>query len=131
MKLRVRKDSSSSDEIDDSDSVPNINLSGPHSAGNYDNDEVIVRPDFEGIWDKKHKPYKVVTSEQIESKPIGGSLAEKQIFKTGLEKQRQNITKNQLAAGREFKGKPFTSKPSIIHFTVSFHNCFLSIYSSC
>ena len=36
-----------------------------------------------------------------------------------LDKTRAGIVKKQVAAGKEFKGCPFYSKPDVIHFKVS------------
>jgi hypothetical protein len=36
-----------------------------------------------------------------------------------LDKHRQGIVVKQVAAGREFQGCPFYSKPDVIHFKVS------------
>jgi len=38
----------------------------------------------------------------------------------GLQQQRDGIVTHQVAAGREFKGRPFYSKPDVIHFKVGF-----------
>lgn len=35
-----------------------------------------------------------------------------------LERTRANIVSKQIAAGREFSGQPFYSKPDVIHFKV-------------
>ena len=41
------------------------------------------------------------------------------ILNTVLDKHRAGIVVKQVAAGREFSGCPFYSKPDIIHFKVS------------
>ncbi|XP_069774364.1 cilia- and flagella-associated protein 74 isoform X3 [Narcine bancroftii] len=46
----------------------------------------------------------------------GTSKMEQEIFARHLEKQRSGIVHKQVAAGREFKGCPFYSKPGVIHF---------------
>ena len=40
-------------------------------------------------------------------------------MKTVLDKHRSGIIVKQVAAGREFQGCPFYSKPDVIHFKVS------------
>ena len=41
-------------------------------------------------------------------------------MKKTLEKTREGIVITQVAAGREFSGCPFYSKPDVIHFKVCF-----------
>lgn len=36
-----------------------------------------------------------------------------------LDKHRAGIVRKQIAAGREFKGCAFVSKPNVVHFKVS------------
>jgi hypothetical protein len=43
-------------------------------------------------------------------------------MKTVLDKHRSGIIVKQVAAGREFQGCPFYSKPDVIHFKVSYHH---------
>ena len=43
-------------------------------------------------------------------------------MKTVLDKHRSGIIVKQVAAGREFQGCPFYSKPDVIYFKVSNHN---------
>lgn len=42
----------------------------------------------------------------------------KEILEKVLDKHRQGIVVKQVAAGREFQGCPFYSKPDVIHFKV-------------
>ena len=44
------------------------------------------------------------------------------ILNTVLDKHRAGIVVKQVAAGKEFSGCPFYSKPDIIHFKVSFYS---------
>ena len=41
-----------------------------------------------------------------------------------LDKTRAGIVKKQVAAGKEFKGCPFYSKPDVIHFKVRANSLF-------
>lgn len=56
--------------------------------------------------------------EQVLPKPVGGSNMERAILKRTLDRHRAGITVKQVAAGREFTGQPFYSKPDVIHFKV-------------
>nr|XP_039273717.1 cilia- and flagella-associated protein 74-like isoform X2 [Styela clava] len=78
--------------------------------------EGLARPEFQGLWTKKHKNYKVPNDDAVVPKPVGGSKMEKAILKKTLDKHRAGITVKQVAAGREFVGQPFYSKPDVIHF---------------
>ncbi|XP_048471141.1 cilia- and flagella-associated protein 74 [Rhincodon typus] len=77
-------------------------------------EESLNLPEFPGLWDKEHTPNK----DETVSKRLGAgtSKMEQEILARQLEKQRSGIVQKQVAAGREFKGCPFYSKPDIIHF---------------
>ncbi|XP_066547117.1 cilia- and flagella-associated protein 74 [Amia ocellicauda] len=78
-------------------------------------EESLALPEFTGLWDHKHKQYKIPQDEPL-SKPIHSSKMEQEILARTLEKHRSTIVRKQVAAGREFKGCPFYSKPELIHF---------------
>lgn len=46
------------------------------------------------------------------------NIFSKEILEKVLDKHRQGIVVKQVAAGREFQGCPFYSKPDVIHFKV-------------
>lgn len=76
----------------------------------------LAKPEFEGLWDH-HKPYKV--PKEPDTSPLklpGASKMDKAILNEILEKQRASIVIKQVAAGREFTGCPFYSKPDVICF---------------
>ncbi|XP_032903781.1 cilia- and flagella-associated protein 74 [Amblyraja radiata] len=81
---------------------------------NYEEDESLNQPEFSGLW--------VYDQKQCKDEPInkhlitGASKMEQAIFERQLERQRNGIMKKQVAAGREFKGCPFYSKPGVVHF---------------
>lgn len=75
----------------------------------------LAVPEFEGLWDQ-HKPYKVPKDTESTLKLPNGSKMEKEILEKVLDKHRQGIVVKQVAAGREFQGCPFYSKPDVIHF---------------
>ncbi|KAL4221191.1 hypothetical protein ACF0H5_019455 [Mactra antiquata] len=89
------------------------------SSDDDDNDMNAVdlaKPEFEGLWDH-HKPYKPPKDyESAALKLPGASKMDKAILGQVLEKHRAGIVVKQVAAGREFSGCPFYSKPDIIHF---------------
>ena len=80
--------------------------------------EDLAKPEFEGLWEQ-HKPYKVPKDIDVAVRPPGASKMDKEILQKTLEKHRQGIVVKQVAAGREFTGCPFYSKPDVIHFKVS------------
>lgn len=57
--------------------------------------------------------------EDMDRKPVGGSKMEKDILARTLEHLRSGVVQKQVVSGREFKGRPFNSKPEVIHFKVS------------
>ncbi|XP_061162453.1 cilia- and flagella-associated protein 74-like [Saccostrea echinata] len=75
----------------------------------------LAVPEFEGLWDQ-HKPYRVPKDTESTVKLPNGSKMEKEILEKVLDKHRQGIVVKQVAAGREFQGCPFYSKPDVIHF---------------
>ncbi|KAL3862108.1 hypothetical protein ACJMK2_008101 [Sinanodonta woodiana] len=98
---RVERESSDSSDQDNDEEETNVDL---------------AKPEFEGLWDR-HKPYKV--PKEIETSPLkipGASKMDKEILNKVLEKHRAGIVVKQVAAGREFTGCPFYSKPDVIHF---------------
>uniref|UniRef100_A0A8C3II09 Cilia and flagella associated protein 74 n=1 Tax=Chrysemys picta bellii TaxID=8478 RepID=A0A8C3II09_CHRPI len=54
--------------------------------------------------------------DETDPKPLGASKMERKIFTENLEKLRSGIIRKQVVSGHEFKGCPFYSKPSLIHF---------------
>uniref|UniRef100_A0A8C3SQ21 Cilia and flagella associated protein 74 n=1 Tax=Chelydra serpentina TaxID=8475 RepID=A0A8C3SQ21_CHESE len=55
-------------------------------------------------------------ANETDPKPLGASKMERKIFTQNLEKLRSGIIHKQVVSGHEFKGCPFYSKPSLIHF---------------
>ncbi|GFO21947.1 cilia- and flagella-associated protein 74 [Plakobranchus ocellatus] len=77
----------------------------------------LARPEFEGLWDKETKPYRIPKdTDHLSAKPVGASKMDQEILKKTLERTREGIVITQVAAGREFTGCPFYSKPDVIHF---------------
>ncbi|XP_056018167.1 cilia- and flagella-associated protein 74-like isoform X2 [Ostrea edulis] len=84
-------------------------------AGSDEEKVDLAVPEFEGLWDQ-HKPYRVPKDTESTLKLPNGSKMEKEILEKVLDKHRQGIVVKQVAAGREFQGCPFYSKPDVIHF---------------
>uniref|UniRef100_A0A8C5SAW1 Cilia- and flagella-associated protein 74 n=1 Tax=Laticauda laticaudata TaxID=8630 RepID=A0A8C5SAW1_LATLA len=78
-------------------------------------DNILAEPEFVGIWDQEYNPLQVL-DDKIDSKPLGVSKFEKDIFARNLEKLHAGVIRKHRVCGREFKGCPFYSKPSLIHF---------------
>uniref|UniRef100_A0A7M4F678 Cilia and flagella associated protein 74 n=1 Tax=Crocodylus porosus TaxID=8502 RepID=A0A7M4F678_CROPO len=57
-----------------------------------------------------------VSKEETDLKPHGASKMEREIFTQNLKKLRSGMIHKQVVSGHEFKGCPFYSKPSVIHF---------------
>uniref|UniRef100_H2YXK3 Abnormal spindle-like microcephaly-associated protein ASH domain-containing protein n=1 Tax=Ciona savignyi TaxID=51511 RepID=H2YXK3_CIOSA len=106
--------SSSVQDVPQSSSAVTIRKK-PVVADDSEDEEDLAQPEFEGMWGQGHKAYKV-PKEEAGLKPIGGTKMEHEIMKKTLAKHRDGIIVQQVAAGREFKGKPFNSKPDVIHF---------------
>ncbi|XP_034609131.1 cilia- and flagella-associated protein 74 isoform X5 [Trachemys scripta elegans] len=77
--------------------------------------ETLVEPEFTGLWSQECNLYKM-PKDETDPKPLGASKMERKIFTENLEKLRSGIIHKQVVSGHEFKGCPFYSKPSLIHF---------------
>uniref|UniRef100_A0A8C3WLK7 Cilia and flagella associated protein 74 n=1 Tax=Catagonus wagneri TaxID=51154 RepID=A0A8C3WLK7_9CETA len=75
-------------------------------------EEPLLRPEIPGLWDQDHTPSQV-PKEDVDRKPVGGTKTDKDALAQRL---RGGVTHRQAVSGREFKGKPFNSKPKLIHF---------------
>ncbi|MEJ1273281.1 cilia and flagella associated protein 74 [Cricetulus griseus] len=78
-------------------------------------EEVLTEPDIPGLWSKDYKSYQV-SKPDAERKPVGGTKMDKDILDRTMEQLRSGIIHKQVVSGREFKGRPFNSKPEVIHF---------------
>ncbi|XP_053308414.1 cilia- and flagella-associated protein 74 [Spea bombifrons] len=75
--------------------------------------ETFAQPEFMGLWNEDHKPYKV-PKEETEVKPLWGSNME--IMAETRSKIQNGTTQKQAVSGHEYKGCPFYYKPNVIHF---------------
>nr|XP_042128220.1 cilia- and flagella-associated protein 74 isoform X7 [Peromyscus maniculatus bairdii] len=78
-------------------------------------EEILAEPDIPGLWSKDYKSYQV-SKEDMERKPVGGTKMDKDILARTMEQLRSGVVHRQVVSGREFKGRPFNSKPEVIHF---------------
>ncbi|XP_062049239.1 LOW QUALITY PROTEIN: cilia- and flagella-associated protein 74 [Lepus europaeus] len=78
-------------------------------------EETLAEPEIPGLWKEDSKPYQV-PKEEVERKPVGGTKMEKDILARTLQRLREGLVRRQVVWGREFTGRPFNSKPELIHF---------------
>uniref|UniRef100_A0A8C9DMG8 Cilia- and flagella-associated protein 74 n=1 Tax=Prolemur simus TaxID=1328070 RepID=A0A8C9DMG8_PROSS len=78
-------------------------------------EETLAEPEISGLWNEDHKPYQV-PKEDMDRKPVGGTKMDKDILARTMERLRTGLVHRQVASGHEFKGRPFNSKPEMIHF---------------
>jgi hypothetical protein len=81
-------------------------------------EENLVKPEFEGLWNKKGKKY---DSNDLYTKShkfptCFKTKAEKELYLKSLDKLKISAIREQVVAGRKFKGVSFRSQPRIIHF---------------
>ncbi|XP_014639290.1 PREDICTED: cilia- and flagella-associated protein 74 [Ceratotherium simum simum] len=78
-------------------------------------DETLAEPEISGLWNEDYK-LSQVPKEDVEPKPVGGTKMDKDILARTVERLRRGVIHKQVVSGREFKGRPFNSKPELIHF---------------
>ncbi|TFK13799.1 neuropilin-2 [Platysternon megacephalum] len=86
-----------------------------HENDDEEANETLAEPEFTGLWSQECNLYKM-PKDETDPKPLGASKMERKIFTENLEKLRSGIIHKQVVSGHEFKGCPFYSKPSLIHF---------------
>lgn len=81
-------------------------------------EDVVYKPEFEGLWNKQVKKYDADDFYKMQQKFPGcfKSKSEKELFLKSLDKLKKSSVREQVAAGRKFKGSSFQSQPKIIHF---------------
>ncbi|KAJ6658821.1 hypothetical protein lerEdw1_019743 [Lerista edwardsae] len=87
----------------------------PQSQSEDEEDGTLAQPEFTGIWDQEYDVSKV-PDDTTDSKPLGATKLDKEIFAQNLVKLRRGFVHRHRVSGREYKGCPFYSKPSLIHF---------------
>ncbi|XP_070561828.1 cilia- and flagella-associated protein 74-like isoform X2 [Ptychodera flava] len=106
-----------SSDDDDDFSPYGVTSRDEKGSDSEDRDETLAKPEFKGLWDQRHKAYKVPKDEEQKFNLTHyQSKMERAIMTEALEKHRSGVVKKQVAAGKEFKGCPFYSKPDVIHF---------------
>ncbi|XP_036083589.1 cilia- and flagella-associated protein 74 isoform X4 [Rousettus aegyptiacus] len=78
-------------------------------------DDVLAEPEIPGLWDEGCKSCQVAT-EDGDRKPVGGTKMDKDLLAHTIQRLRSGVIHKQVASGREFKGRPFNSKPEVVHF---------------
>ncbi|XP_048205954.1 cilia- and flagella-associated protein 74 [Perognathus longimembris pacificus] len=87
-----------------------VDLSALHTP-----EDILAEPEIPGLWSEDHKLHQV-PKEEVDQKPVGGTKMERDILARTVEQLRGGIVHKQVVSGREFKGRPFNSKPEVIHF---------------
>lgn len=59
-----------------------------------------------------------VPTEDGDRKPVGGTKMDKDLLARTIQQLRSGVIHKQVVSGREFKGRPFNSKPKVVHFKV-------------
>ncbi|VFV46443.1 Hypothetical predicted protein [Lynx pardinus] len=77
--------------------------------------DTLAEPEIPGLWKEDYKPNQV-PKEEVDRKPVGGTKMDRDILARTTEQLRGRVTHRQVASGHEFKGRPFNSKPKLIHF---------------
>uniref|UniRef100_A0A2K6LZ10 Cilia and flagella associated protein 74 n=1 Tax=Rhinopithecus bieti TaxID=61621 RepID=A0A2K6LZ10_RHIBE len=78
-------------------------------------EETLAEPEISGLWNEDYKPYQV-PKEDVDRKPVGGTKMDKDILARTVERLRSRVVHKQVVLGREFQGRPFNSKPELLHF---------------
>uniref|UniRef100_A0A2I3TGG2 Cilia- and flagella-associated protein 74 n=1 Tax=Pan troglodytes TaxID=9598 RepID=A0A2I3TGG2_PANTR len=78
-------------------------------------EETLAEPEISGLWNEDYKPYQV-PKEDVDRKPVGGTKMDKDILERTVERLRSRVVHKQVVWGREFQGRPFNSKPELLHF---------------
>ncbi|XP_032616781.1 cilia- and flagella-associated protein 74 [Hylobates moloch] len=78
-------------------------------------EETLAEPEISGLWNEDYKPYQV-PKEDVDRKPVGGTKMDKDILARTVERLRGRVVHKQVVLGREFQGRPFHSRPELLHF---------------
>ncbi|XP_027438163.2 cilia- and flagella-associated protein 74 isoform X3 [Zalophus californianus] len=78
-------------------------------------DDTLAEPEVPGLWKEDYKPYQV-PKEEVARKTVGGTKMDKDILARTTEQVRCRVTHKRVVSRCEFKGRPFNSKPKLIHF---------------
>uniref|UniRef100_A0A673U735 Cilia and flagella associated protein 74 n=1 Tax=Suricata suricatta TaxID=37032 RepID=A0A673U735_SURSU len=78
-------------------------------------EDTLAEPEVPGLWKEDYNP-RQVAEDEADRKPVGGTKMDRDILARTMEQLRSRVTHRQVASGHEFKGRPFNSKPELIHF---------------
>lgn len=95
----------------DEDEAAPVDAEAEPATEQSEDDNNLAEPEFKGLWETKQ-----TTKAEGEMAAHKHTKMEDEILQATLGKLKQNIVKKQIAAGREFKGVPFRSKPEEIIF---------------
>lgn len=97
----------SKDDDDDSD-IDELN----------DQEDCLVKPEFEGLWDSKPKKYDAndFYKKQVKFPTCFKSKTEKDLYIKTLGQLKKSAVRDQVVAGRKFNGVSFKSNPKVVHF---------------
>ncbi|XP_065062279.1 cilia- and flagella-associated protein 74-like [Rhopilema esculentum] len=101
---------------DDDDFSPYGATSRDEAKTGESEEEVTIVPEFKGLWETDQGEMKDESVKNWRGENQEYSTYEQQMILDALEKQRENIVQKQVAAGKEFKGAAFYSKPDVVVF---------------
>ncbi|XP_047406288.1 cilia- and flagella-associated protein 74 isoform X3 [Sciurus carolinensis] len=78
-------------------------------------EETLAEPEIPGLWQEDCAHYQEL-KEDVGRKPVGGTKMDKDILARTVAQLRSRVIHKQVVSGREFKGRPFNSKPQLVHF---------------
>ncbi|XP_048581567.1 cilia- and flagella-associated protein 74 isoform X2 [Nematostella vectensis] len=78
--------------------------------------EELAMPEFRGLWEEQGEQGGEKRVRKLQFATHAPTKMEQEIMEQSLMKQRAGIVQKQVAAGREFKGCAFYSKPEVIVF---------------
>uniref|UniRef100_A0A8D1SZ79 Cilia and flagella associated protein 74 n=1 Tax=Sus scrofa TaxID=9823 RepID=A0A8D1SZ79_PIG len=73
-------------------------------------EEPLVRPEIPGLWSQE------VPQADAGRKPVGGTKTDQDLLARTIRCLRSGAPRRQVASRRKFRGRPFNSKPQLIHF---------------
>ncbi len=83
-----------------------------------DQDDCLVKPEFEGLWNVSTKKYDAddLYKKQVKFPACFQTKAEQDLYLKSLEQLKKSAVREQVVARRKFVGVSFKSNPQIIHF---------------
>uniref|UniRef100_A0A8D0NUS5 Cilia- and flagella-associated protein 74 n=1 Tax=Sus scrofa TaxID=9823 RepID=A0A8D0NUS5_PIG len=78
-------------------------------------EEPLVRPEIPGLWSQEASPHQVPQAD-AGRKPVGGTKTDQDLLARTIRCLHSGAPRRQVASRRKFRGRPFNSKPQLIHF---------------